>query len=240
MTSDSELGARADSTYDQVTRIRLKTHSLQTVLHEVAALVKSGMPGDPAVSATLLMAGRVHTAAYTDRAAVAVDEVQYRTNRGPALDALADGKLVYAPDLTSEARWSGFAQAATFCGVLSAVSVPITVPDGSRTAAALNIYSSQPHAFTAEDLQVAATFAASAETTVLNAHDHDSCRALVRQLATALETRPVIDQAKGIVMCVRRCSADEAFQHLVAESRRANRTLRDFARDVVDDATDLA
>jgi GAF domain-containing protein len=220
--------------------MRLKSHSLQTVLHEVAALAKLGMPGDPAVSASLLVAGCVHTAAYTDQSAVAVDEAQYSTNNGPALDAMADGKLVYAADLTSEARWPDFAQAAVSCGVLSALSVPISVPDGSRTATALNIYSSQAHAFTEEDLLVAATFARSAEATVLNAHDHDSCRALVRQLATALETRPVIDQAKGIVMGVRGCTADEAFQHLVDESRRANRTLRDIARDVVEQVAQRA
>ena len=236
--TNSELGARPDtSTQDQVARMRLKNHSVQTVLHEVAALAKLGMPGDPAVSATLLVADRVHTAAYTDQAAVGIDEVQYKTSSGPAWDAMADGKLVYAADLTRETRWSDFRQVANSCGVLSALSVPLCVPDGSRTAAALNIYSSQANAFTEEDLQVAATFAAAAEATVLNAHDHDSCRALVRQLATALETRPVIDQAKGIVMGSRRCSADEAFQHLVEESRRASRTVRDVAQDMVDEVS---
>ena len=124
-------------------------------------------------------------------------------------------------------------QRAVSCWVLSALSVPITVDLETRVSAALNIYSAHAHAFTTEDLHIAVRFASSAETSVLNAHDHDACRALVRQLTSALETRPLIDQAKGITMSVHACTADEASHLLLTEARRSNRILKDVAQDVV-------
>jgi AmiR/NasT family two-component response regulator len=90
------------------------------------------------------------------------------------------------------------------------------------------------HAFDSEALRTAASLAGYAETVLANMHEHDSSRELVQQLAQALETRPVIDQAKGILMRDRSCTSDEAFELLVAASQRSNRKLRDIARDVVD------
>ena len=58
-------------------------------------------------------------------------------------------------------------------------------------------------------------------------------RADIADLRASLATRPVIDQAKGILMARHRCTADEAFQMLSQASQRENRKLRDLARSVV-------
>jgi len=60
-----------------------------------------------------------------------------------------------------------------------------------------------------------------------------ACRAEIEDLQAALATRPVIDQAKGILMARHRCTADQAFQMLSQASQRENRKLRDLARRVV-------
>jgi len=54
-------------------------------------------------------------------------------------------------------------------------------------------------------------------------------------LRTAMRTRAVIEQAKGVVMCLRGCDADEAFQHLVKLSQISQRKLHDVAALVVAD-----
>lgn len=57
-------------------------------------------------------------------------------------------------------------------------------------------------------------------------------------LEHALESRGVIEQAKGMIMLQRRCSADDAFQTLVAASQARNKKLREIAQEVVGAATD--
>jgi hypothetical protein len=217
--------------------MRLKAHSLQSALHEVVHVAQAAMPGAPEVSATLLVADSVSARAYTGELAVALDEVQYTVHSGPALDAIATGQLLQVDDMARETRWVDFATAANACGVSSAISVPISAGAEPRVSAALSVYSTRPHAFGPNSLAIATGFARYAESTVLNAHEHETCRELARHLAAALATRPIIDQAKGIVMRDRACTAEEAFELLVAASQRSNRKLRDVARDVVDSVT---
>jgi AmiR/NasT family two-component response regulator len=64
----------------------------------------------------------------------------------------------------------------------------------------------------------------------------DDCQDEVDDLRTAMETRPVIDQAKGVLIAERGCSPEEAFGMLSAASQRDNRKVRDIARAIVDGA----
>jgi AmiR/NasT family two-component response regulator len=67
-----------------------------------------------------------------------------------------------------------------------------------------------------------------------NARTYDECGEKVRQLQEALETRIVIEQAKGILMERGRCSSDVAFEALREASQRTNRKLRMIAGEVVE------
>ena len=142
--------------------------------------------------------------------------------------------IMHIDNMATETRWGDYTKAAVERGALSSLSLPLTVREERRVTAALNIYGASAHAFDSDALRTAASLAGYAETLLTNMHEHDNSRQLVQQLAQALETRPVIDQAKGIVMRDRSCTADEAFDLLVAASQRSNRKLRDIARDVVD------
>jgi AmiR/NasT family two-component response regulator len=64
----------------------------------------------------------------------------------------------------------------------------------------------------------------------------DDCETEVEDLRAALETRPVIDQAKGMLIAEHGCSPDEAFQMISQASQRANRKVRDIAKGMVDSA----
>jgi AmiR/NasT family two-component response regulator len=66
--------------------------------------------------------------------------------------------------------------------------------------------------------------------------DLEDCQSEVEHLKAALTTRPVIDQAKGILMAERGCTAEEAFELLSGASQRDNRKVRDIARAIVDHA----
>jgi AmiR/NasT family two-component response regulator len=66
--------------------------------------------------------------------------------------------------------------------------------------------------------------------------DLEACQLEVDQLREALDTRPVIDQAKGMLIARHGCSPDEAFRMLSAASQRENRKLRDVAEAMVEGA----
>ena len=66
--------------------------------------------------------------------------------------------------------------------------------------------------------------------------DLDECHDEVADLRAALETRPVIDQAKGLLIAEHGCSPDEAFDMIATASQRNNRKVRDIARAMVDGA----
>lgn len=232
----AEIGPSVGGDDDQVSRMRLSVHSLESLLQDVADLTKRTLSEPCEVSATLLVGHRVHTAAHTGELARDLDGVQYSTGSGPTMDAISTGQLVHVTDMASEARWGGFVQAAISCGVVSAVAVPISATH-PKVSAALNAYSIRPHAFDMSTLQLVTSHARGAETMILNAHEHETCRELVCQLATALETRPVIDQAKGILMRDRSCTAEEAFALLEAASKRSNVKVRDLARKMVESVT---
>jgi AmiR/NasT family two-component response regulator len=68
-------------------------------------------------------------------------------------------------------------------------------------------------------------------------HLYDSTRKLAEHLESAMLSRAVIDQAKGILMGQRRCTAQEAFDVLVTLSQRSNRKLLEVAAALVDEAS---
>jgi AmiR/NasT family two-component response regulator len=109
------------------------------------------------------------------------------------------------------------------------------VPLQREVTAALNIYSVGEDAFDDDAVALASTFGAYAGVALANMHLYEAQGQVAEQLQVAMQSRAVIEQAKGILMGQRRCSAEEAFNALVLLSQAANRKLRDVAQELVDD-----
>ncbi len=90
-----------------------------------------------------------------------------------------------------------------------------------------------PNAFADAEVEVAAQFGVQAAVVLANAQAYWDAQQLSQNLSTAMQSRAVIEQAKGILMGIQRCSADEAFQILVRASQRENRKLREIAEELV-------
>jgi len=71
--------------------------------------------------------------------------------------------------------------------------------------------------------------------TLNNADLYFSATSLADQMTTAMQTRSVIEQAKGVIMGGRRCNAEEAFAVLVKVSQTSHRKLRDVAQSIIDE-----
>jgi GAF domain-containing protein len=219
--------------FDQLARIVLADNSMQSVLTTVAQLSQQAVPGADAVSITFVERGTPSTVAMTAELALTLDERQYDAGAGPCLAGIETGSVVEIEDMRQDRRWPEFATAAVEHGAGSSLSVPI--PLQRDVGAALNIYSTRPQAFDGESRRVAGALADYAGVAIANMHVLETQGRVAEQLKTAMQSRAVIEQAKGVLMGQHRCSADEAFGMLVARSQRSNRKLRDVAQALVDE-----
>ena len=224
MRAFAELGA-----------MRLSENDLRDVLARIAELAKATIPGTAEVSVTLVADRGAGTAAYTGELALAMDERQYDEGTGPCLDASVDPTVVrLVTDAPNEQRWPGFASAARAAGVNSSMSVGIPVVQ--QLNGALNMYSTEPDAFDEDAMALAESFASYAAVALANAHLYETTSALAEQMATAMSTRAVIEQAKGVLIAQQGVTPDEAFAMLTRASQSSNRKLRDIAQAIVDGA----
>ncbi|SCG54990.1 GAF and ANTAR domain-containing protein [Micromonospora halophytica] len=212
-------------------RIRLDRVGVDDVLRSVADLARRSVPGAAEVSVTLLRGDTPHSVAYTGDLALSLDEWQYRQGRGPCLDASVTGDALSVPDTTAEDRWPAWATRARQVGVGSSLSIGLPIQEA--VVGTLNVYGSAPRAFDPEAMELAKTFAAYAAVALANAHSYENATTLAEQMRAAMESRAVIEQAKGIIMGDRRCTAEEAFGILVKLSQDTNRKLRDVAELLV-------
>ncbi len=156
--------------------------------------------------------------------------VQLHSGEGPIPAAMESGEPVDAEDLLIDERWPAYRAVALETGIRSYVTMPFR---GGGINVTVSLYSFRPG--TLRDalhgpLKVLGDFAVSC--LVRDRHYRDAL-AEVDQLEAALRSRPVVDQACGIIMHVRGCGADEAFGILRRLSQGANRKLYEVAARVV-------
>jgi len=203
---------------------------LDATLTRVAQLAVRELPECAMAGVTLLRGHKPVTAAFTDVEAPEIDGAQYESGKGPCLDAFRDGIVYRIEDTRHEDRWPEFAAAARGHGILSTLSLPLSVSEDALGA--LNLYSRHPQSF--RDAEVPLLFASHASVVLANSQAYWAAHALSAQLETALTSRAVIDQAKGVLMMRHGCTADEAFQRLAEESQHSNVKLRDVASAIVE------
>jgi GAF domain-containing protein len=214
--------------------IILDHQSYDTVLQRTTEIARQTIPGAREVSVTLHN-DKPRTVASTGSLATVADDAQYQNDDGPCLQAMRSGKTVVVDDLEFEDRWPAYDERAADAGVRSSCSVPLSVE--GRPIGALNAYAVEPGAFDAAAVGVAEEMAVFAAVALSNAGLYFTATGRAEQMAEAMKSRAVIEQAKGILMGGRRCDADEAFEILVGLSRESHRKLRDVARTLVERAT---
>jgi GAF domain-containing protein len=225
---------RPTDAFAELGRIRFSETDVSTVLATVGDLAQRTIPGADEVSITLVGGGGGHTAAFTGQRAMTVDEWQYQQGHGPCLAAAAATITVTIADIAGDSRWADWASRAIDAGVHSCVSVGLPLHHG--VSGALNMYASKPHAFDEDAVVLAETFSGYAAMAMANAHRYDSTAVLADHTRAGLDSRAVIEQAKGIIMAERRCTADEAFAVLAKVSEYSGRTLPDVAAVLVSGA----
>jgi GAF domain-containing protein len=232
--TDSQPLEPADA-FGRLGQIKLGETDLNGVLDQVAHLAKRTLPGADEVSVTLVGVKSASTVAATGPLARTLDEWQYSRGYGPCLDASASHATLSLPDMTTEHRWPDWAAQALGAGAHSSLSIGLPIHE--QVTGALNVYATKPEAFDSDAIIIGQTFAGYAAVALANAHLYDTQANLAQQMQAAMQSRAIIEQAKGIIMGSRRCTADDAFAMLTKLSQDTNRKLRDVAAAVVASAT---
>ena len=215
-----------------LSRVVLADRTLEEVLGEITSIARRSIPGTEATSITIIRNDRGFTAAHSGDMALAADELQYEHGYGPCLDAGRGNVVLRVDDMLEERRWPDYASRVGRFGVRSSLSVPL--PYQGTSIGALNNYSTVPRAFAeAGSLAAAGEVAEAIAVAVVNADAHAQLTEQARHMRVAMESRAVIEQAKGVLMAQRHIDPEQAFDVLREASQRYNRKLRDIAQGIV-------
>ena len=183
---------------------------------------------------TLVHDGRQRFVTAAVEAIAALERVQESSQKGPCIDAVATAAPVAVPDLAegeASDRWPDYTVAAKDAGIQAVAGIPM-LAEGAAIGA-VNLYDSQPRDWSAEDLRVASIFASIATGYLAHASSARQKQRTAEQLEQALNTRLIIEQAKGVLATQREITVDEAFKRLRNYAREHNARIHDVSRSVV-------
>jgi GAF domain-containing protein len=235
-TRSTEAVENADlrESLDGLSRLAMAQLQLQEMLSRVATYAVRAIPGAEGVGLTLFQESRPNTFVASADFVRDVDAIQYGIGEGPCITAAAERRIVRSGFLSTEKQWPKFGPRVSRLGVNSVMSLPLIADD--EVLGAMNVYAHPQDAFDDRDIELGELFAVPAAISVHNARALEQARTLAAQLKAALVSRPVIDQALGILMSRTGCSADEAFDKLRVMSQAENRRVALIAQQIVEEA----
>jgi GAF domain-containing protein len=182
-------------------------------------------------------AGSLQHMVSTSQGSELLELVQVEEQRGPCIECYRKGEPVISNDL-SEARhlWPTFAPAAMEAGFQAAHSFPLRLR--GRVLGSLNLFSSDRGGLTPADVVAGQALADVAAIALCQFWALRDERVVTEQLQHALESRVVIEQAKGMLAERASVGVDEAFSFLRGYARTTKRRLVDVAGEVVAGALD--
>jgi transcriptional regulator with GAF, ATPase, and Fis domain len=158
---------------------------------------------------------------------------QVQIDEGPCLECFHSGRPVAVADLAGAVeRWPRFVPAARRTGFEAVHALPMRLR--SEVIGALNLFTTQARDLDSETLRLGQALADVATIGLLQARTIQRRDALTEQLQTALNTRVLIEQAKGVIAERRHLDMDAAFTLLRASARNHNRRLADLSRAVIE------
>jgi GAF domain-containing protein len=186
-------------------------------------------------AAGLLLAdprGELRVVAASSEAARLLELFQLQSDQGPCLDCFRSGRPVVVPNLSADQRWPRFAAAAGQAGFSAVQALPMRLRD--QVIGALNLFRATPGAFDADSVQVGQALADVATIGLLHERSMRRSDILNEQLQTALNSRVIIEQAKGKLAERLGIDVTQAFSLLRDQARNRNQRLSDLARAFVD------
>ena len=159
--------------------------------------------------------------------------MQIAAHAGPCIDCFRTGEQVSVPDIAqTPPKWAAFRTVAESLGVSAVHAIPMRLRD--TTIGTVNLLRAEPGELAPADVFAVRALADVASIGVLQHRALRNAEDLARQLQQALDSRIVIEQAKGVVSHLLGCSVEDAFSLLRSYARRNTLPLRTVAARIVD------
>ncbi|MET9262126.1 GAF and ANTAR domain-containing protein [Amycolatopsis sp. NPDC004079] len=204
------------------------------LLRDLVTHVVALLPVQAAGATVMGITGEPDHLAASDEKSRRLERAQFDLGEGPSLDSAHSGRalpLVLLRHNSTSPRWPRFAPLALRDGINAVAAVPLRTRDHSYGALSLmNTASPVPRPHDIRLAQSLATTAAASLRLQRAMHEKDS---VISHLQTALDSRIVIEQAKGVLAERLHASTDEAFVHLRSHARNQSRKLHDLASEIV-------
>jgi hypothetical protein len=211
-------------------------------LNQLVGLVSRQVPGCSGATSAVWRDAEpvVRAASHPDLAELF--ELQLTAGSAPWLDALASldavagtdargsSGTVSCPDTLDEERWPGFAAAALARGVRCCVTL---AQRSGEQALTLTMFGARPRSLDPDQLPLAELLVAFGGAVMGNADAFDGVQRTVLRLRDSVESGALLDQARGVLMHARGCSADDAWQQMRAMSAAQHITMTEVARQVI-------
>jgi hypothetical protein len=176
--------------------------------------------------------GELRVAAASSEAAGLIELFQVQNDQGPCLDCFRTGRPVTVAGLAGqEQRWPRFAAAAKRAGFTTVDALPMRLRD--QVIGALNLFGAGTSPLGPAELRIGQALADVATIGLLQERNVRRAETLAEQLQAALNSRVVIEQAKGKLAERTGLDMDQAFTMLREQARNTNQRLTDVARYVI-------
>lgn len=182
--------------------------------------------------------GQLRAMTSSNEAMRVVELFETQSQEGPCLDCFRSGQPVVNQDLRSvDGRWPRFAPVAVKAGFLAADAIPMRLR--GQIIGALNLFRTETGSLGPDDVAAAQALADIATIAILQNRTAVEAKVINEQLSTALSSRIIIEQAKGVIAERQGLSVDEAFSWLRGHARNRNLRLAEVARRTVVGEIDL-
>jgi transcriptional regulator with GAF, ATPase, and Fis domain len=216
-------------------RLRFGEMKVQDAIREIVQTTHSMFQVD---GAGLMLADaeqHLRSVAASDARFTYLEDLQIRHQEGPCIEAFDTKQLVGVQDLAQEGRWPRFSEAAVAQQVRAVLASPL--PYNQDAVGVVAVLSEQSRPWSAEGELALLAFTDLAALLIATMMQGEQQTEIAVQLQGALNSRQVIEQAKGVLIGTRGISAREAYEQLRAQARNERRKLAAVCADVVSTAS---
>jgi GAF domain-containing protein len=203
---------------------------LAATLQQAVQAAKQLFDADAAGIMLVDVDGALRWASASDQRAQILEDNQEVFAAGPCMQAFTSGRPAVMQDATLERRWGEIALTFVEVRIRSGLSVPVDLGGGS--IGTLDVYVAEPRGWDHSEVTALQAYAGVVASLLSAAAKAELTGALAEQLQTALESRGLIERAKGALMERERLDDQEAFTHLRRAARSSGRKLTDVAAEV--------
>lgn len=218
------------STLSDFVRTLVEPYDTDTVLDDLAESVRQTLHLTGA-GVSLAEDGRIQMATVIPPHLAPLEDYQGEHQTGPSVDAFREGRavLVHEPE-ELQARWPGYAEIALECGTSAVAALPLAL--SGRTFGTLTMYA-QSRDWPEDDVAAASLLGGMATAYLVHESVHLQQQELNNQLTRALDSRIVIEQAKGILAEAHGETVETAFERIRSHARSHSVKVRDVSEAIV-------